>query len=539
MGAGANVGSFGAGFAKSLTGVLLADRDRKQKEESKRKDQAFQLKLGLLPQAIENMEDPNDLQELLGGMFPDHFGEPGKPIKGKAGQPTPMDQVGNILKHFRPRLMGSGGEPAPSESGIGVPLSGMPSGAGEQMSDGSPAPTAPVATDAAKQAERKSFFGIPLMSAEEKAAKAAKAKVGATGASLEAMEQLAQRVFANGGAKTIEQARAMVGIPRTAPIELNAGAQLRDPFTYETVATGQPSANSGAYNDQRMMGVLEGEPRSKARAFFVDPRTHEITEQDGTKVTGRVVQVPDAPLAPSVIVTPDWQGVVDRRNATARPILGPDGQPILPRPTATAQERQASRDTAVRSIGTIKSIGDSVITKIGPAQRADAAKRGVAAVFGKDPNFRTYQDARLALAGNLAVLQQGSRPSDADIKAIWLPMIPDVFADTSESAALKWRVITVMSGVDPAEVANAAAAFTRGDDQKPGANKQGGAAGGVTPKASTPAAAGTPNAGAAATRLKARQLLLSKGKAADEAAINVFLSKPQNVEALQSWQPGQ
>ncbi len=60
----------------------------------------------------------------------------------------------------------------------------------------------------------------------------------------------------------------------------------------------------------------------------------------------------------------------------------------------------------------------------------------------------------MALAGNLAVGQQGSRPSDADIKAIWLPLVPDPYRDTRESAAAKWNLINTMSGTEVVDGGN-------------------------------------------------------------------------------------
>ena len=51
-------------------------------------------------------------------------------------------------------------------------------------------------------------------------------------------------------------------------------------------------------------------------------------------------------------------------------------------------------------------------------------------------------------AGREAVEQQGSRVSDADVKALWLPMVPDAYRDTAESYKLKWDLIDAMRGVE-------------------------------------------------------------------------------------------
>jgi hypothetical protein len=117
-------------------------------------------------------------------------------------------------------------------------------------------------------------------------------------------------------------------------------------------------------------------------------------------------------------------------------------------PTADMRNKASGRKLVKKSVDSIKAISENILTRVGPAQRAQAIKRGAEAVFGTDPAFRTYQDARTALAGNLAVAQQGSRPSDADIKRVWLPLVPDPYSDTKESAEMKWKLIEEMSNID-------------------------------------------------------------------------------------------
>ncbi len=117
----------------------------------------------------------------------------------------------------------------------------------------------------------------------------------------------------------------------------------------------------------------------------------------------------------------------------------------------TTEERNKERNRSVVStaVQAVRDLGEKVITeKVAIVQRAKAAGRAVDAALADDPEYRAYQDSRVALAGNLAVLQQGSRPSDADIKAVWLPLVPDAFRDTANSAALKWKLIDQMSGFD-------------------------------------------------------------------------------------------
>ena len=134
--------------------------------------------------------------------------------------------------------------------------------------------------------------------------------------------------------------------------------------------------------------------------------------------------------------------------------------------TADMRNKEAGKRVAARAVKAVRAIGDRVITKIGPAQRAEALKRGAAAVFGNDPEFRTYQDARMALAGNLAVEQQGSRVSDADVKSLWLPMVPDAYSDTSESQAMKWGLIDEMRGAPQGNEGQAPTGGPKSGDKK-------------------------------------------------------------------------
>ena len=118
--------------------------------------------------------------------------------------------------------------------------------------------------------------------------------------------------------------------------------------------------------------------------------------------------------------------------------------------TADMRNKEAGKKTAAIAVKAVRDLGAGIFTKVGPAQRIDAIKRGAEAIWGTDPEFRTYQDSRMALAGTLAVEQQGSRVSDADVKALWLPMVPDAYRDTKESYDLKWKLIDSMRGFEGA-----------------------------------------------------------------------------------------
>ena len=175
-----------------------------------------------------------------------------------------------------------------------------------------------------------------------------------------------------------------------------------------------------------------------------------LSAKDKEDARKRWQQADDRPIAPIVIQTGAGPQLVDRSAGTSRSITDASGTVVPQAPTADMRNKAAGRGLVAKSITAIQGLSEKIITKVGPAQRAAAITRGAETVFGNDPEFRTYQDARMALAGNLAVAQQGSRPSDADIKAIWLPLVPDPYRDTAESARMKWDLIRTMSNA-PAE----------------------------------------------------------------------------------------
>jgi hypothetical protein len=176
-----------------------------------------------------------------------------------------------------------------------------------------------------------------------------------------------------------------------------------------------------------------------------------VAEPQPPRVT---VTTPTVRFRPREMTRPDGTTVVANYDNLTGKYHDPDTGEVLsglkPPPTADMRNKAEGRRLVERSITAIEDLSKKVITKRGVAQRATAAGRSVESALGRDPEYRTYQDARMALAGNLAVAQQGSRPSDADIKAIWLPLVPDVFRDTDESALMKWSLIKTMSNVSTA-----------------------------------------------------------------------------------------
>lgn len=222
-------------------------------------------------------------------------------------------------------------------------------------------------------------------------------------------------------------------------------AQLRDVFQMFAGSIQEPPNLSSA-----MAALVRGDttrPPTHKEWVINGKRTAATDAQvEEALARGDTVTEYDKPPSSSTTILPfaaNMDGkltLIDRR--TGKPIEG-----LAPADTADMRNKVAGRELAAASINAVRQLSAKIITKVGPSQRADAIKRGAEAVFGSDPEFRTYQDARMALAGNLAVAQQGSRPSDADIKAIWLPLVPDAYRDTGGpdgSAEMKWNLINTM-----------------------------------------------------------------------------------------------
>ena len=210
-------------------------------------------------------------------------------------------------------------------------------------------------------------------------------------------------------------------------------AQLRALFEAPAVdAMGAPAMPPGPTAKVPMAGSFEE---------FVDASSERQAEIEAARK--RYQQADDRPPAPaiSIVMGPEGPLRVNRTTGESQSITSPTGAPLPPPLTEEQRNLAARRDKLIPAIAQMEALGAKLITKVGPAQRAEAIKRGAEAIMGNDPEFRTYQDARVALAGNLAVAQQGSRPSDADIRAVWLPLVPDVFRDTKESAEMKWNMI--------------------------------------------------------------------------------------------------
>lgn len=180
------------------------------------------------------------------------------------------------------------------------------------------------------------------------------------------------------------------------------------------------------------------------RAPVVAPRGARVFDPDSGNLIGEGQPFEETPIKPVPVQTVDAQG-----NPITRFVDPQAGQEFQSQPPASTQSRNEAKKTVANSISQMEELSKKVITeKQAIAQKAKAAGRSVDAFLANDPEYLAYQAGRMSLAGNLAVAQQGARPSDTDIQRVWLPLVPDMYVDPIDSAKLKWKMIRTNIGID-------------------------------------------------------------------------------------------
>lgn len=300
--------AIGSGLAQGLAKVLLGKRQRDQDDEIRRGQQQSQTALSAIGMLLQSgkVADYSQIQPLFDLAL--GIGGPGAK-KSKKGEPNPHD----ILSHILTPAFGHGLTSAPTqgvaEDGNRVPAAAM----GEHPTLPSRAAVAPT-TPPAPPPTRQSLFGVDLLSDEEIAARnrstlRADTQVK-TEAEYDAKQALVTRAVANGWDR--KRAEQFFGIaPPPDRMTVPAGATVLEDNT--PVFTAPTKVDP--VNWQRIEGVIEGEPASQRRAFFVNPETREITEQDGTKVTGTVMDA--QPVDPNLAETRELRNSLLRLQTNA------------------------------------------------------------------------------------------------------------------------------------------------------------------------------------------------------------------------------
>jgi len=250
---GAGIGAFGAGFAKSLTDVLMGERERKRVETRRQEDRAYDVekqKLSVMfPYMVENIENIDD--DILAQEFPYHFG--GKQGKTRATQMrsamTPLIQGG---------MMDRGATlqpPIGTATQAAQPTVREEVATTERAALGEPAPlpSTPAVSPAAPALPQRMLMGVPMMTPEARAER--EAQMGVTKLTAEMRARM----------KYVPEVEAMAG-PMT-PLQKQ-----------QFLLTGEfPNVTAGM-RPQSIRGVLpDGTPAfgvfDPARQGYFDPET--------------------------------------------------------------------------------------------------------------------------------------------------------------------------------------------------------------------------------------------------------------------------
>ena len=197
---------------------------------------------------------------------------------------------------------------------------------------------------------------------------------------------------------------------------------------------------------QRVSGLAYGE----AGNYVFDPSTGKILDSEGNDVSHGFVET---------VATPELQRVqtMDADGNAITMFVSPSlGEVFAAPPTADMRNRAIGRQNALVSIDALQDLSEKLHTEPTTIEQIrKSLMSGVQAITIGNPEFQTYQAARSALAGNLAVAQQGARPSDADIERVWLPLVPSLYTDNAETAQMKWgfvREMALVTGLDQSAI---------------------------------------------------------------------------------------
>jgi hypothetical protein len=186
-----------------------------------------------------------------------------------------------------------------------------------------------------------------------------------------------------------------------------------------------------------------------------DVKNYKFAQSEGYKGTFEQWQKDEANRKPRMESTVVVQTVDTEGRPISKIVPKRAGSEFAAPPTADARKRMEDRGKAEEFINSVQQIGNRVITeKLAIIQKAKSTGRSVDAALANDPDYRTYQDARGALATKIGrMVDPGGRLSDFDVKGVWLPMVPDAFKDTKASAEMKWKLLRRSAGLEVEDAA--------------------------------------------------------------------------------------
>lgn len=240
-----------------------------------------------------------------------------------------------------------------------------------------------------------------------------------------------------GIARSPEQQKRISEAPK--PIQVSSGAVVLDPTDpTKTLFDNRPKEKNWVEVGGNIVEIGTWKP------LYTKPRE---TSAEELKTTAHLIMTPGA--------NGELEEVLANRDVRGRyfhPKTGAQIMDVRPPLPAELRVREAAKEVVEKNVDQMQELSKKLITeKSRFEQAAKAAKMTVASYLQSNPEFQAYQAARFALAANLAVAQQGSRPSNEDVSKVWLPLVPDVFANDAASAPLYWQLMRNMAGLHAAK----------------------------------------------------------------------------------------
>ena len=222
------------------------------------------------------------------------------------------------------------------------------------------------------------------------------------------------------------------------PEQPESGLDLRSILKARGIPTSEQFGNIPLTEAPRLLGTMPG--AAQPEPFNLSPGQ--------ARFSGTGQQIAQLPAVEKAVAQLGLQLIetVDREGKPVRRFVKPEEGAAFPIPQTPEKKEATSK--IVGFVQNLKGISERLINKkLALQQRVGSSARAVEAALANDPDYRVYQDLRTALAAAMGTAEQGSRISDYDVRGVYLPMVPDIFSDTSESAPRKWEIIEERFGV--------------------------------------------------------------------------------------------
>jgi len=446
MASGAGALGFGGGFAKGLAGALLSNRERsdqKAREAQASKMQELQM---LWPQVWKSAEESGDYARA--GEFLEQY-LPGT-LKQFQKKGFSFEDIGPLLSApglQAPTAVGAGQTPAAAavtQGAGGAPDTGVSGEPAVLPSRAAVAPMTPAAP-AAQPDPRQSFLGFQMLTPEQRDERS----VGARRSLAQKMGLPPEEIpyFALGTTKTAV-AGSQMGL-QSVPGELPDGSP----------AFGVFDRRSGKYLDADTGQALEGfQPRTTTASTSLGQYAERAAGELGypnaaaarragpeamAKVNQRAIELQAAGTGASTtarvtaeqaarLLTPDEAAQLQTTYGITRDEASQLGRVPLTPPQIQAGSASFAFDRDVKR-------ARELFEKVWPKDANPELRRGRLMILQRtqNPQFIELLGLLNRMPQRLAVMEQGSRPSDIDVKQFQTTL--------PTTAASDWSLITVPS----------------------------------------------------------------------------------------------